>query len=98
MGENKHETRVLWRGIAIDITLTVNWLDGTAHHLDLRADRPLPVTETGYRSHFLNVAEEVDIDWAREFVTIWLDDASASDDWRKAEERRRQSDFFDLWE
>ena len=98
MTENKHEAQILWRGIAIDITLTVNWLDGTAHHLELRADRPLPVTETGYRSHFLNAAEEVDIDWARAFVTTWLDEAAVGDDWRKAEERRRQGDFFDKWD
>ncbi len=98
MAEEKHAARILWRGIAIDITLTINWLGGTAHHLELRADRPLPVTETGYGSHFLSADEEIDIEWAKGFVIPWLNEAADGKSWRKAEERRRQGDFFDHWE
>lgn len=65
---------ITWRGAEIDITYTPEQF-GMIDHIDLHAKDgvPLPVTETGYRSHFINkgtVAEHGD---AVAFVTAWLD-------------------------
>ena len=96
MAEQKQAAQIDWRVITIEINLTANWLNGTAHHLELRADQPLPVTETGYRSHFLGVEEAIDIETVQAFVIGWLDEAAETKAWRDAEERRRQGDLFDL--
>ena len=53
--------RTDWNGIAIEIRWEPNWLNLTSSgydtaHLEIKSiapDRaPLPITETGYRSHF----------------------------------------------
>lgn len=51
---------IVWRGITIEIRYEERWLDSdgpySTAHLELRAlepeRAPLPMTETGYRSHF----------------------------------------------
>lgn len=87
---------VEWAGINIEVRLTKNWLSGTAHHLELRADQPLSVTATGYRSHFISSAQEVDVAYVLEFVIAWLDEAAQSRDWQERVDQRRQGDLFDL--
>lgn len=56
-----HEThRITWRGIILEIRYEAQWLglDGpfATAHLEIEAidpaRSPLPMTETGYRSHF----------------------------------------------
>lgn len=42
-----------WEGIAIAVSHTSNWLNTGYDHFELRADQRLPVTQTGYRSHFM---------------------------------------------
>ncbi len=96
MPEQKQSVEIDWRGVAIEIRLTTNWLNGTAHHLEIQAAQPLPVTQTGYRSHFFGVDQDIDIDQARSFVLRWLDEKAQSNAWHDAEERRRQGDLFDL--
>ena len=45
---------IVWDGIDLSISHTPNWLNSEFHHVELRADERLPVTETGYRSHFIH--------------------------------------------
>lgn len=46
--------QIVWRGIALTIKFTPDWLS-VADHLEISTEGrvPLPVTETGYRSIFL---------------------------------------------
>lgn len=64
------EFQVTWRGIEIEVTYTPNKF-AHAHHLELKCDQPLPVTETGYRSHFFY--EELQLETAEQVVIDWLD-------------------------
>lgn len=59
-----------WQGIIVEIVYEPNWLnianrdcDLPSAHLDIRSIKPerapLPITETGYRSHFLH-PDEID--------------------------------------
>ena len=94
--EEKHEARIEWAGISIEVTFTRNWLNGTAHHLELRADEPLSVTATGYRSHFFPAQAEMEFDFVLHWVTAWLDQAANSKEWQEHVKRQRQGDLFDL--
>lgn len=93
-------TMMDWRGITLEITYEPNWLNigdrcpelGHAH-LEVRS-RPdgvrLPITETGYRSHFLH-AEEVDqAGGPVEYVKAWMDHMAQSREWADHVENSRQ--------
>ena len=99
---NTTETyRIDWEGIALSVRWTPQWLgiDLDGHqvaHLELISDErvPLPMTETGYRSHFtsreLVEAEGGPVAYARK----WLDVESLSDAWKAREAAARQMSLF----
>lgn len=92
--EETYSISIVWQDIPIKIILTKAWLGGLADHLELRADTKLPVTETGYRSRFLQ--DDLDPADMAQFVTDWLDEAATSKDWQRHIENQRQGDLFDL--
>ena len=55
---------------------------------------PLPITETGYRSHFLSPLELVNDGGPVTFVTAWLDREAKGKDWQKRQAVRSQGDLF----
>jgi hypothetical protein len=67
----------------------------TAHLQIESADRtPLPITETGYKSHFMS-AETIDAEGGPvAYVQAWLEDAAKSADWLEAEIARAQLTLF----
>lgn len=60
-----------WRGTTIEVSHRP-W-PSDYHHVELRCDTVLPVTETGYRSRFLHKKELELFDSVEAFVTEWLD-------------------------
>lgn len=48
---------LIWEGIEIDLSHHIQRFSGPFDHLELRAQERLPVTETGYRSHFIHPDE-----------------------------------------
>jgi hypothetical protein len=52
------------------------------------------VTETGYRSHFVNRAVIEDAGGPVAYATAWLDDAARSPDWKEREQASRQMALF----
>lgn len=87
-----------WRGIAIEVRFHADWLDGYMAHLDIYARSPerapLPMTETGYKSHFLDIGEVEAAGGPVAYVTAWLEQEANSDDWREREESTRQMSLF----
>lgn len=77
---------ITWRGIVVDITFTPNWLK-LADHIEPRSgDRtPLPVTETGYRSRFVETGTIEAHGGPVAFVTAWLDHAAQAGGWSGAQ-------------
>ena len=65
-----------WQGMAIQIRHVAEWGAGY-DHLEIRTIEPkrakLPISETGYRSHFLPGFELAEQGGAVAFVTAWLD-------------------------
>lgn len=77
---------ITWHGIALTITFTPNWLK-LADHIEIETDggTPLPVTETGYRSHFIPTGTVESYGGAVAFVTSWLDAEATRTGWSGAQ-------------
>ena len=77
--------KITWRGIALTITFKPDWLN-VADHLEIVTEGrvPLPVTETGYRSHFMNMGAVAHHGGAVAFVTAWLDQEAERTNWNNA--------------
>lgn len=99
-----YETFALqWRGIAIEIRYAGNWLNMAAKGYDtahievesLNPERaPLPITETGYRSHFTTATTVAAYGGPVALVTTWLEEEAASPAWKAHEARSRQLTLF----
>lgn len=92
-----------WRGIDLDIRHCLCWFsmleDGfVTQHIEIQTEgkRILPITETGYRSHFMNGAEALAAfnHDPVEFVLHWLDEAAKDPAWKRREEADRQGSLF----
>jgi hypothetical protein len=63
-------------------------------HLTVAADRPLPITGTGYKSHFTG-PELIDAEGGPvAFVLAWLDHAAALPEWQARQEQAAQLSLF----
>ena len=87
-----------WQGIEIEaIYMPVRF--GVIAHLEVRSINPprapLPITETGYRSHFhpCGTVEANGGDVVAQ-VVAWLDEEAAKPDWQGHVETSRQGTLF----
>lgn len=83
-----------WSERDIEVRYQANWLNSGQWHIELWCEERLPVTETGYRSHFVPMAELADEAAIRAFVLAWLDEAAKSLKWRRYVEESRQLKLF----
>ena len=97
--------RLDWRGITIQIDYRPCWLFSTRRiygydlaHLAITSIDPdrarLPITETGYRSHFTDRAGIEAAGGPAAYVAEALDTAARSPGWLRHEAESRQSDLF----
>ena len=94
---------VSWQGIALEIRHCPSWFsmpgDGfVTQHIEIRSagKAPLPVTTTGYRSHFIN-GETALAEFGDDPVAIvlwWLDEAAKSKEWQDQVDAARQYSLF----
>lgn len=86
-------------GIRIAISYEPDWLSlgkisGYHAHLQLESvapgRAPLPITETGYRSHFTHAATIDSFGGALAFVEAWLDEEACKPAWREYARQSRQ--------
>lgn len=94
---------LVWRGITIRIEYEANWSNLAARgydlaHLDVASidpeRAPLPITETGYRSHFTSAEMVAAYGGPVALVTTWLEEEAAKPAWRAAEVKARQLTLF----
>ncbi|HWA89811.1 MAG TPA: hypothetical protein VG889_07240 [Rhizomicrobium sp.] len=94
-----------WQGITVAVSYEADWLGVSKElsqfataHLEIEAVQPskqaLPVTETGYRSHFVarGVVEQAGGPVA--FARAWLDQAAKAPAWKRQQEASRQLCLF----
>ena len=77
---------ITWRGIKIEITFTPEKF-GMIEHIELHSESrlALPVTETGYRSHFIPIGSVEQEGGAVAYVTAWLDFEAECTRWSGAQ-------------
>lgn len=94
---------MIWQGISISITYNPDYSEATKKimgyrlaHLEVETKNsvPLPITETGYRSHFSNAADVEDYGTPIEFVEAWLNETAKSKKWKKYMEQKNQLSLF----
>ena len=85
---------LIWEGIEIVLSHHKQRFGGSFDRLELHAKERLPVTETGYRSHFIHPAELALWDSPEAFVLDWLDDAARHQDWQVYRQKSRQLSLF----
>ncbi len=94
-----------WEGVTVQISYDPDWSGlsemGPTHHiahiaLDVLEPKgaPLPVTETGYRSHFVRPHDVEQAGGVIAFVRYWLETEARSPAWRRVEAKWRQLDLF----
>ena len=88
-------TMLIWNGIKIMVTHTPNRF-GEIDHIELHAEdrQRLPITETGYRSHFCHESQIEPYGSALAFVQAWLDHEATNPEWRAYEFAARQMSLF----
>lgn len=55
---------------------------------------PIPITETGYLSHFVTDGSCPTIEAAVSFVASWIEREAQTKRWQKLDQKRRQLDLF----
>lgn len=87
-----------WQGIEIEATYTpLKW--NVIAHLEIRSITPerakLPITDTGYRSHFHQpgTIEALGGDVVAQLIA-WLDEEAAKPAWRAHIDASRQGELF----
>ena len=90
--------QLLWQGIQIEIVYTPRrW--SIIDHLEIHSVRPerapLPITNTGYKSHFMQpgTIDALGGDVVGQ-VRAWLDEAASEPEWKAYTEAGRQGSLF----
>ena len=84
----------------IKIYYKSNYFDSTngfsIAHFDITTENrvPLPFTESGYRSHFLDANELGEYGTPTDFVKAWLEETGKSKKWKEEECERNQLSLF----
>lgn len=91
--------RLEWNGILIEITYEPQWLPSRilgedVAHIQVQSisptDAPLPITETGYRSHFVGGSSIIAAGGPVNYVDVWIAAESKSREWKHYSEAARQ--------
>jgi hypothetical protein len=84
--------------VAIFIRHTRDYLVAGSDHIEIESVKPkraaLPITETGYRSHFMDRQELRSAGGPLQFVKSWLLREERSKEWVKRDHAARQTDLF----
>ncbi len=94
-----------WRGIEIEIRWQASYVefeDGKdLGHLEIESIKPrraaLPVTETGYRSHFIDAKSVINAGGPVAYVEAWFEDAGTTKCWHKCQARQAASNQLSLF-
>jgi hypothetical protein len=75
MANDYEEYQLDWKGQDITIRWCPEWLGGDTAHLEIITEdrRPHPISETGYRSHFIPRQRVEEAGGPVAYVTLWLE-------------------------
>ena len=96
MEEERTVYQMEWQGIAITITHRKTYPINDFSHIEVQANQRLPMTETGYKSHFMPNDALSEYDGVVDFVIQWLEATCQSKEWKRHVEDMRQPSLFDF--
>jgi hypothetical protein len=88
-----------WRGMLVQVSYNPNWSGmSLIAHLEIETQEPvrapLPMTETGYRSHFIGQGIVEEAGGPAAYVWAWLEDAAKHKGWAIIDAEARQLALF----
>jgi hypothetical protein len=89
-------TTIKWEGRTIRLSYTPRYF-ASVDHVEVEAldGQPLPITDTGYRSHFFGpVVPALSLEEVRVMVIAMLDEAAAGKKWQDYLELSKQLSLF----
>ena len=98
--ENLIETRaghhvIKWQNLPIRVTYRPQYSEGITHVEIYSGDKvPLPITQTGYKSHFFLSDTPPSINEIVEWVLDWLNKDAQSKEWQDYLIQSKQMDLF----
>lgn len=95
MEQETFTKNITWDGRSIRLSYCPEYFREVAQ-LEIRADNgePLPITETGYKSHFFMTDNPPCLDEIISFVTGWLNEEAKSKKWQNQCEETQQMCLF----
>lgn len=105
MTQSYETHQIIWNGIEVEIHYTPNWSNvlqkghgATLAHIEIKSitpkRTPLPITETGYKSLFLNSETVTEAGGAESFIFGVLNQAAQSEGWKRLDAQLRQGELF----
>ena len=91
-------SRLLWRDVICRVRHTPNYLSKGWSHIEIIVvtpkGAPLPITQTGYLSHFLDEEMLATAGGPVGFFLDWIEREAKTKQWAKAEFKWRQLELF----
>jgi hypothetical protein len=89
-------SQIVWHGVSVEITYRKRRWKSDFDHVELQVEdgRIIPVTETGYRSHFLPSGIVEEHGGPENYVLAWLDHEAENPDWKRREYAAQQLSLF----
>jgi len=86
---------IYWRGIRMEI-IHVGTYSADMDHIEIHTENkmPIPITETGYKSHFFPTGSYAEYDTAEALVVAWLEAEANSKEWKAKELAAQQMSLF----
>jgi len=86
---------IVWRGTRIEITYVTGYFSGM-DHIEIHTENrmPIPITETGYKSHFFPTGGLGEFQTTVDYVRAWLEHEAKSKAWNAQEFASRQLSLF----
>jgi len=97
MNANAQIKTITWHDHEISLSLVPDYFENVAH-LEIRSldKQPLPITETGYRSHFFHSETPPTMTEVIDMVSAWINKEAKTKRWQNYETKSKQLDLFEL--
>ncbi|WP_422384695.1 hypothetical protein [Roseibium album] len=89
-------SQIDWRSVAISITHHKRRWDSNFDHIEVQVigSGEIPITETGYRSLFVQTFYVEEFDGPQSYVLAWLEHEVETPQWKKRQEAERPLSLF----
>lgn len=89
------EKTIKWDERTLRLSYKSEYFEGMAH-IEIRSEdqEPLPITSTGYKSHFFSTDNPPSMDETVQFVLDWLNKEAKTKQWQSYKAQSQQMELF----